>query len=83
MCWRESLKNIYVLIGEMRHCSVCRRRTALQEVAFEQSIMFLCNVCFSRIEMEHAAFEEFEDEEEMPDPHLMDFLSFPNHKRRF
>lgn len=51
----------------MRHCQVCRRRQAIQEVAFEESIMFLCSICFARIEMEHTAYseqlQEWEDED--------------------
>jgi len=54
----ETLKNLRRLYEEMRHCLVCRRRAALQEISYEESLMFLCNICFNRIEIEHACLEE-------------------------
>lgn len=61
-----------VLLSRMRHCLVCRRRAALQEISYEESLMFLCNVCFSRIEIEHACSDdhaECDDYEEMDQTH--------------
>ena len=49
----------------MRNCFVCRKRPALQEVAYEESLMFLCAICLNRMETEFAALSNvFENEEE-------------------